>query len=73
MTGVAEIGNLGMIGTAIRATCAENVTLSGEFYSGYDGACQYQVQLVWGPGIVELSPQARETVRKLLTSVRVGR
>jgi hypothetical protein len=49
VTGVAEIGNLGMIGTAIRAACAQNVTLSGEFYSGYDGACQYQVQLVWGP------------------------
>ena len=73
VTGVAEIGNLGMIGTAIRAACAENVTLSGEFYSGYDGACQYQVQLVWGPANTELSPQARETVRKLLTSVRVGR
>jgi hypothetical protein len=26
VTGVAEIGNLGMIGTVIRATCAENVT-----------------------------------------------
>ena len=73
VTGVAEIGNLGMIGTAIRATCAENVTLSGEFYSGYDGACQYQVQLVWGPANAELSPQARETVRKLLSSVRIGR
>jgi hypothetical protein len=47
--------------------------LSGEFYSGYDGACQYQVQLVWGPANAELSPQARETVRKLLTSVRIGR
>jgi hypothetical protein len=73
VTGVAEIGNLGMIGTAIRATCPQNVTLSGEFYSGYDGACQYQVQLVWGPANTELSLQARETVRKLLTSVRVGR
>jgi hypothetical protein len=47
VTGVAEIGNLGMVGTAIRAACAHNnVTLSGEFYSGYDGACQYQVQVV---------------------------
>jgi hypothetical protein len=73
VTGVAEIGNLGMIGTAVRAACAQNVTLSGEFYSGYDGACQYQVQLVWGPANTELSPQARETVQKLLTSVRVGR
>jgi hypothetical protein len=54
-------------------TCAQNVTLSGEFYSGYDGACQYQVQLVWAPANVELSPQARETMRKLLSSVRVGR
>jgi hypothetical protein len=50
VTGVAEIGNLGMIGTAIRAACAQNVTLSGEFYSGYDGACQYQVQLILGAG-----------------------
>lgn len=57
----------------IRAACAPNVTLSGEFYSGYDGACQYQVQLVWGPTNTELSPQARESVQKLLTSVRVGR
>ena len=74
VTGVAEIGTLGMIGTAIRAACApNNVTLSGEFYSGYDGACQYQVQLVWGPANTELSPQARETVGKLLSSVRIGR
>jgi hypothetical protein len=73
VTGVAEIGNLGMIGTAIRAACAQNVMLSGEFYSGYDGACQYQIQLVWAPANVELSPQARETARKLLSSVRVGR
>jgi hypothetical protein len=73
VTGVAQIGNLGMIGTAIRAACPQNVTLSGEFYSGYDGACQYQVQLVWGPANTELSSQARETVRKLLTSARVGR
>ena len=73
VTGVAEIGNLGMIGTAIRAACPQNVTLSGEFYSGYDGACQYQVQLVWGPANTELSPQARATVGKLLKSVRFGR
>ena len=73
VTGVAEIGNLGMIGTAIRAACAQNVTLSGEFYSGYDGACQYQVQVVWGPANTELAPQARETVRKLLRSVHFGR
>jgi hypothetical protein len=74
VTGVAEIGNLGMVGTVIRAACAQNtVTLSGEFYSGYDGACLYQIQVVWGPANTELSPQARETVRKLLRSVRVGR
>ena len=73
VTGVAEIGNLGMIGTAIRAACPQNVTLSGEFYSGYDGACQYQLQLVWGPANTELSPQARATVGKLLKSVRIGR
>jgi hypothetical protein len=40
----------------IRGACAQDATLSGEFYSGYDGACQYQVQVVWGPSIVELSP-----------------
>jgi hypothetical protein len=73
VTGVTEIGNLGMIGTAIRAACAQNVTLSGEVYSGYDGACQYQVQVVWGPANTELLPQARETVRKLLRSVHFGR
>ena len=74
VTGVAEIGNLGMVGTAIRAACAQNtVTLSGEFYSGYDGACLYQVQVLWGPANAELSPQARETVRKLLRSVHFGR
>jgi hypothetical protein len=74
VTGVAEIGNLGMVGTAIRAACTQNtVTLSGEFYSGYDGTCLYQVQVVWGPANTELSPQARETVRKLLRSVRVSR
>ena len=74
VTGVAEIGNLGMVGTAIRAACAQNtVTLSGEFYSGYDGACLYQVQVVWGPANTELLPQARETVRKLLRSVHFGR
>ena len=74
VTGVAEIGNLGMVGTAIRAACAHNnVTLSGEFYSGYDGVCLYQVQVVWGPANAELLPQARETVRKLLRSVHFGR
>lgn len=73
VTGVAEIGNLGMIGTSIRATCAPNTTLSGEFYSGYDGACLYQVQLVWAPGGVELSPQSREAARKLMGSIRFGR
>jgi len=73
VTGVAEIGNLGMVGTAIRAACAQNtVTLSGEFYSGYDGACLYQVQVVWGPANTELLPQARKTVRKLLQSVHFG-
>ena len=74
VTGVAEIGNLGMVRTAIRAACAQNtVTLSGEFYSGYDGACLYRVQLVWGPADTELSPQAREAARKLLQSIRFGR
>ena len=74
VTGVAEIGNLGMVGTAIRAACAQStVTLSGEFYSGYDGACLYQVQVMWGSANTELLPQAREIVRKLLRSVHFGR
>ena len=74
VTGVAEIGNLGMVSTAIRAACSQNtVTASGEFYSGYDGACLYQVQVMWGPANAELSPKARETVRKLLGSIRFGR
>lgn len=73
VSGATEIGNLGMVGMDIRAACAENVTLSGEFYSGYDGACLYQVQVAWGSGIAELSPQAREAVRKLLKSVHFGR
>ena len=74
VTGVAEIGNLGMVGTAIRAACAQNtVTASGEFYSGYDGACLYQVQVMWGSANTELLPQAREIVRKLLRSVHFGR
>ena len=47
VTGVAEIGNMGAIGTAIQAECAQAPTkLSGEFYSAYDGTCEYQVQLV---------------------------
>ena len=74
VTGVAEIGNVGVVGTAIRAACAQNtVTASGEFYSGYDGACLYQVQVLWAPANAPLSSQARETVQKLLKSVRFGR
>jgi hypothetical protein len=72
--GVSEIGGLGVVRTDIHAECGQQSTgLSGEFYSGYDGACLYQVQLVWGPGTVELSPQSREAMRKLLKSVHVGR
>jgi hypothetical protein len=73
VTGVTEIGNLGMVGMAIRAACAQDVTLSGEFYSGYDGACVYQVQVVWGSGGAELPAQTRDAVRKLLKSVHFGR
>jgi len=73
VTGVVEIGNLGVIGTAIRAACTQNVTLSGEFYSGYDGACQVPGPAGVGPRQRRLSPPAGETVRKLLTSVRFGR
>jgi hypothetical protein len=72
VTGVAQIGNLGMVGTRIAAECAGGYVAAGELYSGYDGACQYQVQLVWGPGIQELSPQAREAVQKLLDGIRFG-
>lgn len=74
VTGAAEIGNMGMVGTALQAECAEGATkLSGEFYSGYDGACEYQVQIVWGPGFVPLSPEGRAAVRALLKTVRFGR
>jgi hypothetical protein len=73
VTGVAEIGNLGMVGMAIHAACGQSIALSGEFYLGYDGACRYQVQLVWGAGVAELSPQTRDAVRKLLKSIHAGR
>lgn len=55
------------------AAVAAFARLSGEFHSGYDGACLYQVQVVWGPANTELLPQTRETVRKLLGSVHFGR
>jgi len=74
VTGVAEIGGMGVIGTEIQAECAQAPTrLSAEFYSGYDGTCEYQVQLVWGPGIVPLSPEGRAAVREVLKTVRFGR
>lgn len=74
VTGVAEIGNMGAIGTAIQAECAQAPTkLSGEFYSAYDGTCEYQVQLVWGPGFVPLSPEGRAALTALLKTVRFGR
>lgn len=74
VTGVAEVGNMGMVGTALQAECARAPTkLSGEFYSGYDGACQYQVQIVWWPGVVPLSPEGRAAVRELLKTIRFGR
>jgi hypothetical protein len=73
VTGVAEIGNLGMVGMAIRAACGQDVTMSGEFYSGYDGACVYQVQVVWGSGVAEPSAQTRDAVQKILKSAHFGR
>ncbi len=74
VTGVAEVGNMGMVGTALQAECAQAPTkLSGEFYSGYDGTCEYQVQLVWGPGFVPLSPEGRAAVHAILKTVRFGR
>ena len=73
VTGVAAIGNLGMVGTRIDAACANgSAVLSGEFYSGYDGTCLYQVQLIWGPGRVELSTQGRDAVRQLLKAIQFG-
>jgi hypothetical protein len=74
VTGVAEIGNMGAIGTALQAECAQAPTkLSAEFYSAYDYNCEYQVQLIWGPGFVPLSPEGRAAVRELLKTVRFGR
>ena len=59
---------------AIHAECAQQSTvLSGEFYSGYDGQCMYQVQLVWGPGAVPLSAAGRDAIQSLMKSVRLGR
>lgn len=72
--GVAEVGGFGLVRTDVHAECAQQATvLSGEFYSGYDGRCMYQVQLVWGPGFVALSPQGREAIQSLFKSVRFGR
>lgn len=73
VTGVTEIGNLGMVGMNIAAECAGGFVAPGEFYAGYDGACLYQVQLVWGPGMTELPPPAREAVQALLAGIRFGR
>ncbi len=74
VTGVTEVGNMGMVGTAVRGECLQgSVKLSGEFYSGYDGTCEYQVQLVWGPGFVPLSPEGRAAVHAILKTVRFGR
>lgn len=71
--GAVVIGHLGMVRTDIQAECAQQPTqLSGEFYSGYDGQCLYQVQLVWGPGLVSVSPQGREAIHALLKTVRFG-
>jgi hypothetical protein len=75
VSGAVEVGNMGMVATDIRAECDNGATkLSGIFYSGYDGGtCMYQVQLVWGPGHVPLSPESEAAVRDLLKTVRFGR
>ena len=74
VAGVSEIGGLGVVRTDIHAECAQQSTvLSGEFYSGYDGQCMYQVQLVWGPGAVPLSAAGRDAIQSLMKSVRLGR
>ena len=59
--GITEIGGFGLIRIDIHAECVQQPTLlSAEFYSAYDGQCMYQVQLIWGPGFVALSPEGRE-------------
>lgn len=74
MTGVAAIGGMGVIGTGIQAECTQAPTkLSGKFYSGNDGTCEYQVQFVWSPGLVPLSPEGGAAVREVLKTVRFGR
>ena len=74
VSGIAEVGGFGMIRTEIHAACASQPALiAGEFYSGYDGRCQYQLQFVWGAGFQALSPQGRYALQSLLSSVRVGR
>ena len=71
--GIAEIGGMGLIGTYIQAECAQPpAKLSGEFFSGYDGKCEYQVQLVWGSGAAPISVEGQAAVRSLLKSVRFG-
>ncbi|CAN5862945.1 hypothetical protein BH11PSE3_BH11PSE3_06120 [soil metagenome] len=72
--GIVEVGELSMIRTEIHAECTPQPTLqSGEFYSGYDGRCLYQVQFVWGPGFQALSPQGHYALQSLLKSVRFRR
>lgn len=74
VSGVTEIGGFGLVVTDMQAECQQPPTpLSAEFYSGYDGQCMYQVQLVWGPGLVPLSPEGRSAVLALFKSLRFGR
>lgn len=74
VAGIAELGGFGLIRTEIQAECASQpALLAGEFYSGYDGQCQYQLQAIWGPGFQALSPQGRYALQSLLSSVRIGR
>lgn len=71
VTGVDVVGNLGAIGTAIEAECSQGAAkLLAEFYSAYDYACQYQVQVVWPAAA--LSPALRDDVKALLKTTHFG-
>lgn len=70
VNGVAELGGMGMIGTAFRAECRPQPgKLSGEYYSGYDGRCVYQARIVW-PGGEGLDAGTGSRVVHLLRTVR---
>ncbi len=68
-----QIGNMGFVATPIRAACNDGRSqLSAIFYSSYDQACLYQVQLVW-EGTGRLPPEADAAARRVLETMRFGR